>query len=403
MDVLTLPLNPSGSLEPLAITVSLDGDRIVDARIRHGALHRGIEEMALHWNLFQVLPLAERICGFCSLSNALTFARAVETIAGIVVPPRARYLRTLFLELERISSHFLWLATACHIAGHEALMMAVLSLRERVLDMLEGLTGKRSNCGVAAFGGTRVNLDDADIKALEEMIAFYRRELPPLQEVLVEGPLLRFRLQGVGVLPKEVAVRHGVVGPVARASGLYVDLRWSSPYEAYGDFDVQPRQVSDLMGRSRGDAFDRMVLRIMELRQSLEIIETLLQGIPGGNVLAVKKDRRLAALLRDAEGRALVSVEGPRGESLQRVTLCRGKIALSSWTLRSATYVNASSWPLLLRGEELSDVALIINSTDPCIACTERLFPLRPSPVPEMAPLRLSSAEDGEAAKEVAP
>ncbi|QTX31322.1 nickel-dependent hydrogenase large subunit [Aminithiophilus ramosus] len=374
MTPFNLSCRQRGFTEPLDISLELDGQRIKGAEIRHGAVHRGIEAMARGRDPFQVLALAERVCGSCSLSNAVAFVRAMETLSSIVVPRRASYLRTLFLELERMASHFLWLASTCRVAGQSSLAMSALSLREEVLNLLERLSGRRSNWGVVTFGGVRCDIDAQGAAAIGAMISFYRRELPPFQEAFRNGTLLRARMEGIGLLPKETALLYGSVGPVARGSGLAVDLRWSSPYEAYGELEGQA-VLGGIDGRPpRGDVFDRLLVRVGEIGQSLDLVQALLEGLPEGAIRTNRKRGRLHTLLKQAEGAALSLVEGPRGETLHRLVLRRGEGGLSSWRIRSATYANASLWPLLLKGALLDDALLILSSTDPCMACTERLI-----------------------------
>ncbi|MBL3593773.1 MAG: nickel-dependent hydrogenase large subunit [Synergistaceae bacterium] len=376
-DYVVLPLAAAGRTESFALAVRLVRGRIGSVRFHLGSLHRDVETLAMGGDSFQALPLAERLCGSCSFANALAYVRALEDASGFDVPRRARYVRSLFQELERLSSHLLWLATAFHGEGQEALLAATLALREPILDVQEKLTGKRSVSAVVAIGGVRVDLSRQGLETLQSMLAVTRRELRPFRDALLRGGLLRCRMEHRGFLPKAEAVRHGAVGPVAKASGLPVDRRSHSPYEAYGELDFLPLILERGSGEAGGDVFDRLLMRVMELSQSLDLIEKIVEGLPEGPLLAVPKRRNLVGALKEADGRGLGAVEGPRGEVIHAVTLHAGQTALSSWSVTSATRRNLSLLPRLLKGALLDDAMAIVNSLDPCLACVECLLPLK--------------------------
>lgn len=373
----TVPLVASGRTEPLVLAVRLAGDRISSVRLHLGSLHRDVETLALAGDLFQALSLAERLCGSCSFANALAYVRALEDVAGLEVPRRARYMRSLFQELERLSSHLLWLATTFHGEGLEGLLSAALALREPLLDAQEKLTGKRSVSAIAAVGGVRVDLEREGLQTLRSMIAVTRRELRPFQDALLRGGLLRSRMEHRGFLPKEEAVRQGAVGPVAKASGLPVDRRSYSPYEAFGELDFAPLSLDRDSGEVGGDVFGRLMVRVMELTQSLDLIDRIAEGLPEGPLRALGKRRNLVAALKEADGRGLGVVEGPRGEIVHALTLHKGQVTLGAWSVTSATRRNLSVLPRILDGALLDDILSIVNSLDPCLACVECLLPLK--------------------------
>lgn len=372
----TIPIGPVhvGLKEPVTAWLDLEGERIVGARVRPGAIHRGIEFMARERNPIQVIYLSERICGICSFSHVLCFIRAIEDLAKMEVPSRAQYIRTLVLELERVHSHILWAGVACYTIGFDSAFHLGMQMREKVMDLLELLSGNRVNYGVATFGGVRWDVTPELVKATREMIRYYRREFDPFREIVMEDPIAQARMRNVGVLTRDDAVRYSAVGPTARASGLRVDLRKSSPYEAYADIPVEPIVPQDYFGEAHGDVLDRFAVRVLEVYQSLDIIEKLLDGLPEGPFVAEPNVNKVLVSLKKAEGTGWGIIEAPRGDDTHVVQLKGGDDNVFWWKVRAPTYANAVSWPLMFRDNELADAPLIINSIDPCISCMERMM-----------------------------
>ena len=372
----TLPVGPVhvGLKEPVTAWLELDGERIVNARVRPGAIHRGIEFMARDRNPIQVIYLSERICGICSFSHVLCFIRAVEDLANLNVPVRAQYIRTLLLELERIHSHLLWSGVACYTIGFDSAFHLGMQMREKVMDMLELISGNRVNYGVATIGGVRWDVTSELVKATREMIRYYRREFAPFREIVMDDPVAQARMRDVGVLTRDEAVRYSATGPTARASGLRVDIRKNSPYEAYADIEVEPIVPQDYFGEARGDVLDRFAVRVLEVYQSLDILEKILDGLPEGPIVAEKNINKVLVSLKKAEGTGWGILEAPRGDDTHVVQLKAGDDNVFWWKVRAPTYANAVSWPLMFRNNELADAPLIINSIDPCISCMERMM-----------------------------
>jgi membrane-bound hydrogenase subunit alpha len=249
-----------------------------------------------------------------------------------------------------------------------------MQLRERVMDVLEHLSGNRVNYGVATFGGVRWDVTPQLVKAAREMIRYYRREFTPFREIVMEDPVAQARMRNVGVLTRDNAVRYSATGPTARASGLRVDLRQSSPYEAYSDIPVEPIVPQDYFGAARGDVLDRFAVRVLEVYQSLDIIEKVLDGLPEGPFVAEPNLNKVLVSLKKAEGTGWGIIEAPRGDDTHIVRLKGGDDNIFWWKVRAPTYANAVSWPIMFQGNELADVPLIINSIDPCISCMERMM-----------------------------
>jgi membrane-bound hydrogenase subunit alpha len=335
--------------------------------------------MARERNPIQVIYLSERICGICSFSHVICFIRAIEDLARMDVPERGRYIRTLVLELERIHSHILWAGTACHTIGFDSAFHLGMEMRERVMDVLELLSGNRVNYGVATFGGVRWDVTSELVRAVREMIRYYRREFEPFRAIVMEDPIAQARMRDVGVLTGDEAAQYSATGPTARGSGLRIDLRKSSPYEAYADIPVEPIVPQDFFGSAHGDVLDRFAVRVQEVYQSLDIIEKVLDGLPEGPFVAEQNLNKVMASLKKAEGTGWGIIEAPRGDDTHVVQLKGGDDNVYNWKVRAPTYANAVAWPLMFRGNELADAPLIINSIDPCISCMERMAVTRNS------------------------
>ena len=223
--------------EPIHAKLYTEGEVIKDAEVFVGYNHRGIEKLATERNAIQTLVLVERVCGICSHSHALTYAMCVENINGIEVPKRGQYIRVITAELERLHSHFLWLGIACHIIGHDSMFMHIWDERELVMDLLEKMTGNRVNYAMVTVGGARRDIDDEFRRELLEACDKLKAPLDRITEIALTDKTIAMRTKGVGVLPKEDALRMGAVGPHARASGVKVDVRKDAPYSSYEDFD----------------------------------------------------------------------------------------------------------------------------------------------------------------------
>jgi membrane-bound hydrogenase subunit alpha len=303
----------------------------------------------------------------------MAFIRGVENAADISVTPRAQYIRTLVLELERIHSHILWAGVACYSIGFDSAFHLGMLLREQVMDILEILTGNRVNYGVATFGGVRWDITPELAGSVRKMLRYYRREFNPFRDIVFEDPIAAARMKGVGVLSYEDAIRYCAVGPIARASGLRKDLRHSSPYEAYCDITVTPVVPQDYFDEAHGDVFDRFVVRTMEVYQSLDIIEKVLDGLPEGDIVSQPDINKVLASLKKAEGVGWGLLEAPRGDDTHIVTLKAEDENVYRWKVRAPTYANTVAFPIMFKDNELADAPLIINSVDPCISCMERM------------------------------
>jgi len=351
------PQHPSLD-EPGCFTITLEGEKVVNAIIGVGYNHRGLEKACESRNYFQNLYIIERVCGICSHTHSTAFCRAVEELTGVTVPARAEYIRVVVAELERLHSHLLWLGTACHEIGYDTMFMYTWRNREKVLDILAAVGGNRVNYGVNTFGGVRRDLDEAIVSAILKTVDTLEDEINHYLEIATTETTLMSRLVGVGRLSHEDAIKFGAVGPVARAAGIMDDIRVIEPYGAYKEIPV--KAITD----TRADVYGRTVVRILEMLESLSIIRYCLKNLPAG-VIAVKVPRRVPA------GEVLIRVEAPRGECIHYVR-SNGTEMPDRVRVRAPSEANWHGMKHMLEGGYLADVPITIAAIDPCYSCTDR-------------------------------
>ena len=345
--------------EPIHAKLYTEGEVIKDAEVFVGYNHRGIEKLATERNAIQTLVLVERVCGICSHSHALTYALCVENINGIEVPKRGQYIRVITAELERLHSHFLWLGIACHIIGHDSMFMHIWDERELVMDLLEKMTGNRVNYAMVTVGGARRDIDDELRRELLEACDKLKAPLDRITEIALTDKTIAMRTKGVGVLPKEDALRMGAVGPHARASGVKVDVRKDAPYSSYEDFDFDVPVVES------GDVFARVVVRALECYESIKIIRQALENLPATPINLGNK------LIKIQPGQAVCRHEAPRGQ-LSHMVVGDGSFNNHRVSIHVPSYKNTPTVPFMLRGNTVADAGLIIASIDPCFSCLDR-------------------------------
>ena len=365
------PVHPSLK-EPMTFNFEIYGERIEKVNLAPGDNHRGIEFMGRQRNPIQIIYLAERICGICSASHPFAFCRAVENAAGIEVPERAQYIRVIIAELERIHSHILWAGVAAHELGFDSVLYISWKAREKVLDLLEDLTGNRINYGIFMIGGVRRDISEEQIPRIRETLEYYKDIYGKIEDIFLNDPTIALRTKNVGVLTKEDALRLCAVGPTTRASGINKDIRQDQPYSAYADLEVKAITPDVLTGEVNGDVYDRIIVRLLELVQSIQIIEQCLENMPSGEIVAEKKLVKLLNQLKKAKGEGIGRHEAPRGEVIHYVKLNESELP-EVWKARAPTYNNLMTWVPMLIGQQIADIPIVIASIDPCIACMDRV------------------------------
>ena len=348
------------------------GERIEKVNLAPGDNHRGIEFMGRQRNPIQIIYLAERICGICSASHPFAFCQAVENAAGIEVPERAQYIRVIIAELERIHSHILWAGVAAHELGFDSVLYLSWRAREEVLDLLEYLTGNRINYGIFMIGGVRRDISKEQIPRIRKTLDYYKDSYGKIEDIFLNDPTIALRTKNVGVLTKEDALSLCAVGPTTRASGVNKDIRQDQPYSAYGDLEIKAITPDVLTGKVNGDVYDRIIVRLLELVQSIQIIEQCLDNMPSGEIIAEKKLVKLLNQLKKAKGEGIGRHEAPRGECIHYVKLNESELP-EVWKARAPTYNNLMTWVPMLIGQQIADIPIVIASIDPCIACMDRV------------------------------
>jgi len=345
--------------EPERFSFKVDGETVVDVEMRLGYVHRGIEKAAERMMFFQDVFLVERICGICNAAHTTCFCQAVEDIGNIDTPPRALYLRTIIHELNRVHSHLLLLGVAGHLLGFEALFQHVWRDREPIMDLVERITGNRLMSGFNTIGGVRRDLGPNIVAKARKNVEEVRKRAKFYKTVFEEDLTLRLRTEGIGVLSKSDALKLCVAGPVARGSGIAVDVRKDDPYAAYGEIPF------NVICYKECDTWARLMVRAEEVLESLDIIDYALNHIPGGRL-------RVRVQRKQPEGEAVSRVEAPRGELIHYVK-SDGTAYPYRVKVRSPTLANLVAFPEIIRGAYIADIPAVIGSLDPCFSCTDRM------------------------------
>ena len=362
MHNIIVPIGPQHPAlkEPASFSITLKGEKILEMNVRLGYNHRGIEKASEERTFIQDVYLIERICGICSHSHSTCFCQGVEEIIGLDVPARAKYIRTLIAELERIHSHLLWLGVAGHEVGFDTLLMYTWRDREIVMDILALLTGNRVNYGINAIGGVRRDIsNEQKEKILKAMDTLEERTKYYIQVALEETTLIQ-RLSGIGVVSHEDAMRLGAVGPTARASSVERDIRKSDPYAAYGEITF------NLITDDHNDVYGRTIVRLKELMESYRIIRQAVNNLPEGPVL-LKAPRKIPA------GEVVSRYEAPRGELMHYIK-SNGTEKPERVKVRAPTLANIQAVDHMLQDRQLADLPIVIAAIDPCFSCTDRMI-----------------------------
>ena len=372
----TVPIGPihPALKEPVRLALNVDGEEIVDTDVFLGQVHRGIEWLAMNRNNpIQTIYLAERICGICNICHPFSYVMAVEQAAGITPPPRAEYIRAIIAEMERIHSHLLWAGVAAHEIGFDTIFYLAWQVREEIMDLIEYVTGNRITKAMFQIGGVRRDITEEQFPRIKQSLDYYKGLFGQLKRVFLDDKTIRMRTKNVGILKKEDALKLLTVGPTARASGVTKDVRQDQPYAAYADLDIKAMTPDMVTGTVVGDVYDRIIVRLLEVKQSIEIIEQCLEKMPAGPILAQPKIAVLLKTLSKAEGEGIGRAEAPRGEVIHYVRLEAGRETLATWKVRAPTYVNLMCVPAILKGGQIADVPIAFASIDPCQSCTNRV------------------------------
>jgi Ni,Fe-hydrogenase III large subunit len=345
--------------EPYKLDLICEGETVRDAKLRVGFNFRGIERLAESRNHIQVIGLMERVCGICSNIHTLTLCQAMEKLTGQTPPPRALYIRVIVAELERLHSHVLWAGVAAKLMGFKTMFMTCFELREKVMDILQAISGNRVNYSMNRIGGVNRDVEDpqAVLKMVEALEAEMARTVIP---IFTTSKTARSRIAGIGVLPREKAVSFGIVGPNARASGVGQDLRRAAPYAAYPELEF------DVPVQTDGDVRARVLVRALEIMESCRILRQALAKLPPGEIHTGD------AKIEFVTGTAISRSEAPRGELMYSVSWKAGSRNPRRIHARTPTFVTMPAIRWMVMGARLADTPLIQASIDPCYSCNDR-------------------------------
>lgn len=346
--------------EPIYFRFFVNGEKIESAQIRAGFNYRGLEKVAENRLTYETIPfMAERICGICGSTHSECYAQALEKSANIGIPERAKSIRIIVLEIERIHSHLLWFGFASHMIGFDSGLMQFFRVREKDMILAEILTGNRKTYGMITPGGVRRDITDTRRKRSLQMISEIKSEYEKLMDATLRLQTFTNRLKGIGILSKEDAKKHSVMGPTARGSGIDIDTRKNYPYENYDEMEF------DIPVMSEGDALSRTVVRAYEVLESFKIIEQALESLPDGPV-------HVPIDYIPSQITSIGLVEGPRGTDVHYI-ITGEQDTVYRWRVRAPTYANLPVTPLILKGHTIADASIIVGSIDPCISCMERV------------------------------
>ncbi len=358
-----IPVGPYHPLqeEPELFKLYCEGEIVKDVKWETGYNHRGIEKLAEKKSYDEVFFLVERICGICSTSHPFAFANSVEEIAEVEITDRAKYIRSIIGELERIHSHLLWVGLAGHFLGYNTVFMWAWKYREPVLDLFEMISGNRNSYAMFKVGGVRRDIQNHKIPAIEEVLSLVKKKTDMLVGAVMDDPVIHARTKGVGILSRQDILDFAAVGPTARASGVDIDVRRDDPYAAY------PLVNWKVITAEAGDVFAKAQVRLLEMYESISIIEQCLAG------LRKEKEGEVAVKVKYIpEGYGTGHAEAPRGEVFHFV-LSDGSNSPARHKIRAPSYTNIATFKKSCVGQSISDATISLAAVDPCYCCTERL------------------------------
>src|SRR6266849_7346722 len=356
-DVLEVALGPQhpSTHGVFRMDVVLDGETVLKLKPVFGYLHRNHEKIAESTSYLGSMPYTDRLDYFCSLTNNWAYALAVEKLAGLAVPERAESIRVITAELTRLLNHtclvgFLLMDMGALVTP----LMYAFREREKILDLFESLTGARMMCNYMRFGGCRCDLPAGWLEQTKQVVESFSRFLDEFEALLNHNEILMSRTQGVGVLPRDLAVNASISGPMLRASGVNYDIRKVDKYGIYDRFSFRVP-----LGE-HGDVYDRYMIRVLEMRESLKILEQCLLNIPEGPIVDPKAKLRG---FRPKPGEAYGRIEAPKGE-LGFYLISDGSPNPYRYRVRPPSLINLTILEDMCLGHTIADVVVILGSVD---------------------------------------
>ncbi len=386
-ELMTVNMGPShpATHGVLRLILTLDGERVVKVEPVVGYLHRGMEKIAENMTYTQFIPYTDRLDYLAPLSNNVGFALAVEKLVDVQVTPRCAAIRVLVCEMSRISAHLLWLGTHAVDLGAITVFMYTFREREVLYDFFEALTGTRLTTSYTRVGGLARDLPPGFLDGVSRWLDRFEKEIDEYETLLTKNTIWIERTAGVGVLAPGDALDLGVTGPNLRASGVEWDLRKARPYLGYDTFDFE------VPIGTKGDVYDRYLVRIEEMRQSVRICHQVIKRMPGGEInvddpkLVLPPKEKVLTQMEELihqfiivtegfeapKGQVYAAIEAPKGE-LGFHILSEGGPSPYRMKIRSPSFVNLQALPKICVGSLVSDVVAIIASLDPVMGEVDR-------------------------------
>ena len=354
------------------VKLYLDGETIVRAVPYVGYLHRGVEKLLEELTFVQATPIVDKNDYVSPMTNEQAINMAFEALLEVEVPRRARYMRTLFAEMSRISSHLLWLATfgidmGGALGGGTTLFLHCFRERESILDLFELVTGARFHYNTHTIGGNRHDIPAGWAKRVHEALDLIASRVDEYLDLSTKNAIFVARTRGVGTLPAKLALELGITGPILRASGVDHDLRRDAPFHAYDEIDVK------VQTEQAGDCLARAHVRIRELSESIRLSKLLVDGLPEGPICGGRPIKN-PTQFKAKDGQAYVALETPRGELGTYVIGGGGNKGASPYRLkiRPPSLHALAAMPYLLVGGTISDAVVILGSLDPIMGEADR-------------------------------
>jgi NADH:ubiquinone oxidoreductase subunit D len=341
----------------------VDGETIRALKPVMGYLHRNHEKIGERNTFLQNMPFTDRLDYLSSMSNNFAYALTVEKLMGVRPPERAEYLRVIMAELTRISNHLMAIGALLNDLGaFFTPMLYALEERELILDIFEAVSGSRMMCNYYRFGGVARDLPEGSLKKIRDLV-YDRlpRKIDEIDSLLTHNEIVRARGMGVGILTPEQAIAYSTTGPVLRASGVPYDIRRADPYSIYDRFDF------DVAVRYHGDIYDRYLIRIDEIRESIRILQQAVRDLPGGSIFEGKSQYQVRVPAGESYGR----VEGPKGE-LGFYIVSTGKPNPWRYHVRAPSFINLTPFELMCVGNKIADVVATLGSIDIVLGETDR-------------------------------
>lgn len=336
----------------LRVILKLDGEKVIGTDCVIGYLHRGVEKIGENRTYVMFAPYVDRMDYVAAVSNGLGYCLAVEKLLGVEAPPRAAAVRVILTELNRIASHLLWLGTHALDVGAQTPLFLCLREREEVLKIFENYCGARLTTHAFRIGGLQYETYDGFEDECLRFCDWFMDKIDEYERLLTTNRIWVARLTNVGVLNAEECKEYGVTGPILRAAGVKWDLRKAQPYSGYEQYEF------DIPTRENGDTYDRYVVRMEEMRQSVRIVRQAVKSLPAGPIMG-----KVPKVLKPPVGEAYVSIEAPKGE-LGYYIVSDGSTQPYRLRVRPPSFVNLQALDRMVRGGLVADVVAIIGTLD---------------------------------------